>query len=331
MGEEVLSVAELVKAEHIVKRYGETVALDGVSLSVREGERFALLGPNGAGKTTMLHILSTILKPDEGTAVIGGFDVVKRPMQARRNVGIVFQQPSLDDRLTVFENLDFHGRIYRVPGALRRQRIEAMLELVELADWKDALVRSLSGGMKRRVEIARSLIHDPKLLFLDEPTVGLDPQSRARIWEYMEVLQAEYNLTVIVTTHYLEEVEGCETVCILDHGRVLAVGSPRQLKDAYGRNLLRVRMKDAAAERRVAEKFPDVVRRDDELELHAGDERFVSKFMEEFGQDVRGLTVVGPSLEGVFLSLTGREIRDGAAGARERLYAFGMKGGEHTR
>src|SRR5690554_798216 len=170
-----------ILVENVSKRYGRTLALDGVSMDVAPGQLFALLGPNGAGKTTLVHILSTILTPDSGRALLAGFNVVRQPLKARRSLGVVFQEPSLDDRLTVFENLEFHGQVYGVPRAKRRQRIRELLEVVELTDWQGSLVRQLSGGMKRRLEIARALVHDARILFLDEPTVGLDAQSRARI------------------------------------------------------------------------------------------------------------------------------------------------------
>ncbi|HEY3643125.1 MAG TPA: ATP-binding cassette domain-containing protein, partial [Xanthobacteraceae bacterium] len=175
-----------VEIDHISKRYGRTLALDEVTFGVGRGDVFALLGPNGAGKTTLLHILCTILRPDSGTARIGGADVVKNPLGARRSLGVVFQEPSLDDRLTVTENLEFHGLVYGVPQAVRHARIGELLALVELEKWGGALVRTLSSGMKRRLEIARALIHDSSILFLDEPTAGLDAQSRERIWQYLD-------------------------------------------------------------------------------------------------------------------------------------------------
>ena len=210
------------------KRYGRTLALDGIDLTIGAGELFALLGPNGAGKSTLVHILTTILAPDAGSATVAGYDVVRQPLAARRTIGVVFQEPSLDDRLTVAENLEFHGLVYGVPRALRRSRITELLALVELSEWRDRLVRSLSSGMKRRLEIARALIHDAKILFLDEPTVGLDVQSRERIWGYLAQLKAERGLTLVVTTHYIEEVEDCDRVCIIDHGHILAVDTPRR-------------------------------------------------------------------------------------------------------
>ena len=306
-----------VAIEGVTKRYGRTLALDNVSFKVQPGELFALLGPNGAGKTTLLHILCTILRPDSGRALINGTDVVKNPVEGRRNIGIVFQEPSLDDRLTLYENLNFHGLVYGVPAALRRKRIDEMLALVELSDWRERLVRTLSSGMKRRLEIARALIHHSRILFLDEPTVGLDAQSRERFWQYVHRLRNERALTVIVTTHYIEEVEGCDRVCIIDHGRILAQDSPARLKSAHGQELVRLVAREEAAATEIAAAYADrVVRNDKELVLKSSGDAFTEALFARFGNRIRRLAVEAPSLESVFLSLTGRELRDQAAGAR---------------
>ena len=316
----------------VSKRYGRTVALDDISFEVREQEVFALLGPNGAGKTTLLHILCTILRPDSGTVRIGDVDILAHPTRGRRNAGVVFQEPSLDDRLTVYENLNFHGLVYGVPGPLRRQRIAELLGLVELADWRDRLVRTLSSGMKRRVEIARALIHDSRILFLDEPTVGLDAQSRERIWRYIGRLRAQRALTVVVTTHYIEEVESCGRVCIIDQGKILALDTPAALKAARGQQLLRVVPRDADTAADIIAAWPDLtVQRNEEIIVKSSGDAFAETFLARYASRIRRLSVEEPSLESVFLSLTGREIRDQAAGARERTLAFGRQGGEHTR
>lgn len=320
-----------IRVENVTKRYGPTVALDEVSLDVHSGELFALLGPNGAGKTTLVHILCTIHGPDEGTATVAGFDTVRQPRLARQKIGVVFQEPSLDDRLTVYENLDFHGRIYGVAGAMRKRRIDEMLALVELEDRRENLVRTLSTGMKRRLEIARCLIHDPDILYLDEPTVGLDAQTRHRIWGYIRELQQDRNLTVLVTTHYIEEVEQCHRVCIVDAGKTLALGAPADLKARFGQEKLRIRLKDDADGAEILSRFDgSVLRGPDEVEIPVADENFVERFLSEYGQRLRAMSVESPSLEGVFLALTGRAIRDEAADPRQRLYAFGRRGGEHT-
>ena len=321
-----------VEIEGVSKRYGRTLALDNVSFEVAPNELFALLGPNGAGKTTLLHILCTILRPDTGTARIDGIDIVDRPLQGRQNLGVVFQEPSLDDRLTLYENLNFHGLVYGVPAERRRKRINDLLELVELAGWRDKLVRTLSAGMKRRLEIARALVHDARILFLDEPTVGLDAQTRERLWQYVRQLRNERRLTVIVTTHYIEEVEGCDRVCIIDRGRILAKDTPAALKSAYGQELLRVAARDAATAAEIAAAYPDrTLQKDGEIVIKSSGEAFAEAFLARYGSRIRKFVVEEPSLESVFLSLTGRELRDQAAGARDLTYEFGKRGGEHTK
>jgi ABC-2 type transport system ATP-binding protein len=321
-----------IRVDAVSKRYERTLALDGVSLEVRDREMFALLGPNGAGKTTLMHILSTVLRPDSGTAEVAGYDVLRAPLAARSRLGIVFQEPSLDDRLTVKENLNLHGLVFGVPRGLRRRRSEEMLELVELTDWADKPVRALSSGMKRRLEIARALIHDSEILLLDEPTVGLDAQTRERIWAYVRQLQAERSLTVVVTTHYIEEVESCDRVCIIDKGKVLAIDTPDALRHAHGQQLLRVVPRADADRAQILARAGDRVVRQagPELVLNS-DDAFVETFLAEFGTRIRSLSNDLPSLESAFLSLTGRELRDQAASARDRTAAFGRRGGEHTR
>lgn len=321
-----------IRVDAISKRYDRTLALDGVSFDVGRRELFALLGPNGAGKTTMMHILSTILRPDSGIAEVAGHDVVRAPLAARHRLGIVFQEPSLDDRLTVRENLNLHGLVFGVPRRLRLKRIEEMLALVELTDWANKPVRSLSSGMKRRLEIARALIHDSEIMLLDEPTVGLDAQTRERIWSYVRQLQAERALTVVVTTHYIEEVESCDRVCIIDKGKVLAIDTPDALRRAHGQQLLRVVPRADADRTEILARFADRLVRQVGAEIVLNsDDAFVETFLGEFGTRVSALTNQVPSLESVFLSLTGRELRDQAASARDRTAAFGRKGGEHTR
>jgi ABC-2 type transport system ATP-binding protein len=326
------TAAPMVEIGGVTKRYGRTLALDAISFNVAPNELFALLGPNGAGKTTLLHILCTILRPDAGSARIGGVDVVARPLQARRNLGVVFQEPSLDDRLTVYENLEFHGLVYGVPTARRRSRIEELLALVELTDWRDSLVRTLSSGMKRRLEIARALVHDARVLFLDEPTVGLDAQSRGRLWQHVRTLRAKRELTVIVTTHYIEEMEGCDRVCIIDRGKILADDTPSALKSRHGQQIVRVVAADDAAATEILAAYPELAsRRDGEIIVKSSGDAFAETLLARCAGRIRKFSVEEPSLESVFLSLTGRELRDQAAGARERTYAFGKRGGEHTR
>ncbi len=323
--------APLVQVRDLVKRYGRTLAVDGISLDIERGERYAILGPNGAGKTTLIHVLCTIHRADTGTAVVDGYEVHKNPRLARRRIGVVFQEPSVDTRLTVEENLDFHGRVYGVPGRLRRQRIQELLALVELSDWRGHLVRALSKGMQRRLEIARALVHDASLLILDEPTVGLDAQTRGRMWTYLEDLQARRELTVLVTTHYIEEVDGCDRVCVVDHGKVLTVGSPTELKDRHGQRFVRVATSDAATEAELIAAHPAARSVAGEVLLPIADDEEIGPLLAAFGSRLRSFTVERPTLESVFLDLTGRGLRDGAAGARDRLLAAPRAGGEPVR
>ncbi|AZQ66950.1 ABC transporter ATP-binding protein [Silicimonas algicola] len=320
-----------IRVEGVSKRYGRTLALDEVSFEVRCNEIFALLGPNGAGKTSLLYILCTLLRPDSGVALIGEFDVSRQPLAARRRLGVVFQEPSLDGRLTVYENLNLHGLVYGVPRKLRRQRIDQMLALVELTTWADRPARSLSSGMKRRLEIARALIHDSEILLLDEPTVGLDAQTRDRIWSYIRQLREERQVTVLVTTHYIEEVETCDRVCVVDHGKVLALDKPAVLKRNHGQQLLRIVPKTDADHASIAARYAARLQRQDENEIIlTSDDAFSENFLAENGALIRALSIEMPSLESVFLTLTGRDIRDHEASPRDLTKAFGKIGGEHT-
>lgn len=326
------SDAPAIRIAAVTKRYGRTLALDGVGFDVPRNEIFALLGPNGAGKTTLMHILCTILAPDSGIAEIAGYDVVRNPLEARSRLGIVFQEPSLDDRLTVRENLEIHGLVFGVPKALRRRRIVEMLAMVDLTDWADKPARALSSGMKRRLEIARALIHDSEIMLLDEPTAGLDAQSRARMWEYVRRLKAERQLTVLVTTHYIEEVEDADRVCIIDKGTVLAIDTPAALRQKQGDQVLVCTPRSQADRNVIVARFADRIahQHGDEIAIKA-DEAFVESFLDQFGQRVRAFSTKTPSLETAFLSLTGRDLRDRGADAREVTLAFGKRGGEHTR
>ena len=321
----------LVVARGVTKRYGRTLALAGVDLDIRRGEHYAILGPNGAGKTTLIHILCTIHPADGGTVTVGGDDVHRRPLQARRRLGVVFQEPSLDTRLTVTENLEFHGRIFGVPRGVRRQRIKDLLGIVELTTWKDQLVRALSKGMQRRLEIARALVHDAELLVLDEPTVGLDAQTRANMWEHVARLQAERDLTVLTTTHYIEEVDAADRVCIIDHGEVLTVGTPTELKARHGATFVHAMPTDDDASDRIRADHPDAERMGDTLVIPITDDTAVGALLRTHGTSLKAFNVERATLESVFLALTGRAIRDQAAGDRDRLLAFANRGGEHTR
>lgn len=221
----------IIEIENLTKCFDAFTAVDTISFRVRSGEIFAFLGPNGAGKTTTIKMLTTLLMPTSGTMRLAGFDPTRERREVRNSFGIVFQDPSLDDELTAYENMEFHGVIYHMPKAIRRRRIEELLRFVELWDRKDDLVKHFSGGMKRRLEIARGLLHHPKILFLDEPTLGLDPQTRNHIWSYIKNLNKDEGITVFFTTHYMEEAErAAERIAIIDYGKIIAEGRPAELK-----------------------------------------------------------------------------------------------------
>jgi len=323
--------SDVIVVRDLVKRYGRTLALAGVSLDVARGERYAILGPNGAGKTTLIHILCTILMADEGEAIVDGCDVRRQPRRARSRIGVVFQESSLDTRLTARENLEFHGRVFGVPRGLRRRRIDELLELVELTDWQHHLVRSLSKGMQRRLEIARALVHDATLLVLDEPTVGLDAQTRHRMWSHLSELQRQRDLTILVTTHYIDEVDHCDRVCIVDHGEVLTVGTPSELKARHGRSAAHVVARDEATAAALAQGTPGAHRRGLDVTVPLVSEGDAARLLGEHGAGLTAYTLVQPSLETVFLELTGRALRDAPAAARERMLTGPRAGGEPVR
>ena len=222
---------KIIHVKNLIKYFKEIKAVDGISFEVEKGEIFAFLGPNGAGKSTTIKILTTLLKKTSGEVIVNGFDVDKDQDDVRRSFGIVFQDPSLDDELTAWENMEFHGALYKVPKKIRRERIKQLLEIVELWDRKDSLVKTFSGGMKRRLEIARGLLHHPKVFFLDEPTIGLDPQTRNHIWSYIKKLNKDEGITIFFTTHYMEEADLVSNrVAIIDHGKIIKLGTPKELK-----------------------------------------------------------------------------------------------------
>jgi ABC-2 type transport system ATP-binding protein len=225
----------VIRAEHLVKKFGEFTAVNDVSFEVRKGEIFAFLGPNGAGKTTTIKMLTTLLHPTSGTLSLDGLDPLKNQHETRQRFGIVFQDPSLDQDLTAWENMELHGVLYHVPRKERRERAETLLKLFELWEKKDALVKTFSGGMKRRLEIARGFLHTPKILFLDEPTLGLDPQSRNQLWTHVKYLNETQSVTVFLTTHYMDEAERvAQRIAVIDHGKIVAMGSPQELKQQTG-------------------------------------------------------------------------------------------------
>jgi ABC-2 type transport system ATP-binding protein len=225
---------EVIKVKNLSKDFGHFRAVDNISFEVKATEIFGFLGPNGAGKTTTINILCTLLMPTSGEVIVNGFNVVSSPEEVRRSIGIIFQDPSLDERLTAYENLNFHGMIYHMALTTRKERIKEVLDTVGLYSKKDSIVRTFSGGMRRRLEIARGLMHRPKIMFLDEPTIGLDPQTRQYIWDYILNLSKREAITMFLTTHYMEEAEICQRVAIIDYGKIIALDSPNQLKNELG-------------------------------------------------------------------------------------------------
>jgi ABC-2 type transport system ATP-binding protein len=229
----------MIRVQNLVKKYGELAAVNDITFEVKKGEIFAFLGPNGAGKTTTIKMLTTLLKPTSGKVELDGLDPTVQQNEARKRFGIVFQDPSLDDELTAYENMDFHGVLYNVPRQVRRERIERLLTLFELWDRKDEPVKRFSGGMRRRLEIARGLLHTPRIIFLDEPTLGLDPQTRNQLWTHVKKLNEEEGVTVFLTTHYMEEADRvAHRIGIIDHGRIVAQGTPEELKQQTGAETL---------------------------------------------------------------------------------------------
>jgi ABC-2 type transport system ATP-binding protein len=225
----------IIEVADLTRRFGSFCAVDHVSFQVSPGQVFAFLGPNGAGKTTTIKMLTTILRPTSGSVLVNGFDPTRQPKEVRKSFGIGFQDPSVDDNLTAFENMDFHGALYGVPRKSRRQRTQMLLEIMELWDRRDDLVKRFSGGMKRRLEIARALLHEPRIIFLDEPTIGLDPQTRNRIWGLIKQLSRDETVTVFFTTHYMEEADRvADQIAVIDHGKIVANDTPAALKQAAG-------------------------------------------------------------------------------------------------
>ena len=307
-----------VVAEDLVHHYDELEAVRGVSFQVGEGEIFAFLGPNGAGKTTTISILCTLLRPTGGRARVDGHDVERERAAVRRSIGVVFQEPTLDKQLTGEQNLRFHGYAYGVPRSLLEKRMRELLEMMELWDRRSERVSNYSGGMKRRLEIARGLLHRPRVLFLDEPTLGLDPQTRRRIWEYIVGLRDREGVTVFFTTHYMDEAEHSDRIAIIDHGRIVALDTPDQLKDRVGGDVVTLATEDDdAAMAELREEWDvDPRRADGAVTFHISNgKEWLPDFVREFPQRIVSISVHRPTLDDVFIDLTGRAIRDpGSAG-----------------
>ncbi|WP_286677778.1 ATP-binding cassette domain-containing protein [Candidatus Aquicultor secundus] len=310
------------------KSYNDIAAVKGVSFTIDRGEIFGFLGPNGAGKTTTISMLCTLLIPTGGRATVNGFDVVKNKLAVRKSIGLVFQDPSLDERLTALENLIFHAMIYGIGKADRDRRIPDVLELVELSGRQNDLVKTFSGGMKRRLEIARGLLHRPKVLFLDEPTLGLDPQTRYHIWEYVQQLIEDEGLTIFLTTHYMDEAENCDRIAIIDDGELIAMNTPEELKESIGGEVVLIVAEDnRKASLEIKDKFNIAVQEvNGELSLKvANGSHFMPELIKALETTVISISLRKPTLEDVFLDLTGRRIRDekveGMDQARVRMRA----------
>lgn len=303
-----------IEVEGLDYAYGDHKVLFDIGFSVPSGSRFALLGPNGAGKSTLLSILATLLRPQKGVARLAGVDI-RRATAARRRLGVVFQGASLDDRLTVWENLEFHGLVYGMPKRARAPAIDRVLALVGLAGRRDEGVRSLSGGMRRRLEIGRALMHDPAILFLDEPTVGLDPQTRATINDHLRSLAGQ-GVTVLTTTHYIDEVADYDRICIIDQGRILADGPPAALIARHGQTVIHATPRDADTAARLRAAFPQAGP-GPVLTLPMAPAA-ADAFLAREGAALTGFHRTDPDLESVFLALTGRSLRDETGARRER-------------
>jgi ABC-2 type transport system ATP-binding protein len=303
----------IIAANNLTKQFKTVTAVDGVSFAVEEGEVFGFLGPNGAGKTTTISILCTLLAPTSGSASIAGFDCVAQPDQVRSSIGLIFQDTTLDTGLTAYENLKFHAYLYNLDRKLAEKRIDEMLEVVELTARKRDLIKNFSGGMKRRLEIARGLLHYPRVLFLDEPTLGLDPQTRNTIWEFINTLRQREKITVFMTTHYMEEAENCGRIAIIDNGNIIAQGTPAKLKELVRGDIIRISTEDdrkAIAE--IRSNFAIVAREENGglfLETERGEE-FIPKLIHSLSMRTRSVSLEKPTLNDVFLKLTGRTIRD---------------------
>ena len=305
-------MAAIIDIKNLTKTYEDRTVVDHLNLQIEEGEIFGLLGPNGAGKTTTLLMMTTLKPPTSGTALINGFDITKRPDKVRKSIGIVFQEPSTDEILTGYENLKLHGWLYDMPDNLLKERITDVLQLVDLTGRKDDLVKRYSGGMRRRLELARGLMHHPKVLFLDEPTLGLDPQSRESLWQYIEKLAQEKNMTIILTTHYMDEADRlCDRLAIMDNGKIVVMDTPKQLKANLGGDIVRLKAQNLDQERLKALSYVKKISAcDGELCLtveHASSH--LQEILSIVGK-VDSVEVRIPTLDDVFLHYTGKAFKE---------------------
>jgi len=309
----------------LAKRYGEVQAVRGIAFEVRAGETFGFLGPNGAGKSTTINMLCTLARPTSGSARVAGHDVVRERDQVRRNIGLVFQDTTLDGYLTAEQNLRLHGELYGVAREPLESRMRAVMEMVGLWERRRSLVNTFSGGMKRRLEIARGLLHSPRVLFLDEPTVGLDPQTRSSIWGYIRDLRQREQITIFLTTHYMDEAEYCERIAIMDHGRIIVLDEPQKLKAKVGKDRVQIETDDPqAAIAALRQRFGiEAVLAEGAVTFAvASGEHFVPRLFAELGLPIRAVSVARPSLDDVFMSYTGTTIRDAEASGENPMRNF---------
>ncbi len=314
--------APAIEVEDLVKTYGEIGAVRGVSFTVAAGEVFGFLGPNGAGKSTTINMLCTLARPTSGTARVGGFDVARERDDVRRHIGLVFQDPTLDGQLTATQNLRLHAALYGIDRDAIPARMDQMLEMVDLADRRDQPVMTFSGGMKRRLEIARGLMHSPRVLFLDEPTIGLDPQTRNTIWRYLRALQENEGMTIFMTTHYMDEAEYCDRIAIMDHGEIVVLDTPVALKASVGADRVVLGTDDdVAALAALRDRFGiEATIAEGAVTFHVpSGEAFVPRLFADLGVGITSVAVSQPTLDDVFMRYTGSTIRDAEASPdRER-------------
>ena len=316
----------LIEVKSLIKKFENLTAVDSVSFEINQGEVFGLLGPNGAGKTTTLFMLATLLKPTSGTALVNGHDIIKQSHQVRKSIGMVFQEASSDDKLTGYENLWLHAMMYDVPKEAREKRIDELLELVDLTDRKNDLVKKYSGGMRRRLELARGLLHKPKILFLDEPTLGLDPQTREKLWKYIEKIVKEEKVTIIITTHYMEEADRlCDRIAIIDFGKIVVLDKPSRLKKVVGGEIIKLKIQKPNLERIRRFKFVKEVKKinNSVILTVSNADKNLQQILKVIGK-VESVELHAPTLNDVFLHYTGREIREEPAegGWFERVSSY---------
>jgi len=323
-----------VSVSGLRRRYGEVEAVRGIDLSIDADETFGFLGPNGAGKSTTINILCTLIKPTAGSAQVAGYDVVRERDEVRRNIGLVFQDTTLDGYLSAERNLRLHAELYGMPRNVIDGRLREVLDMVGLWDRRSSKVSTFSGGMKRRLEIARGLMHSPRVLFLDEPTIGLDPQTRASIWSYIRELRAREHITIFMTTHYMDEAEYCDRIAIIDQGRIIALDTPQALKASIGKDRVQIHTEDdAVAIAALGALFGITAAMSEGVVMFAVEEgeQFVPKLFGDFPVAIRSVNVARPSLDDVFMSYTGTTIRDAETSQVDPVPAGSALFGRETR